>query len=47
MEFNLPQCESQLKSKDMITERNTLLEETKQNIEELTAVKKQLGDETR
>ena len=45
--FYLRKRYSQLKSKDMVTERNNLLEETKQNLEELAVVKKQLGDETR
>ncbi|KAL5257243.1 hypothetical protein ACHWQZ_G012247 [Mnemiopsis leidyi] len=39
--------EMQLKSKDMVTERNSLLEETKLNLEELAIVKKQLGDEAK
>ena len=36
-----------MKSKDMVKERNTVLEETKQNLEELAAVKKKLGEESR
>ena len=31
----------------MVTERNTLLEETKQNLEELAVVKKQLREEAK
>ncbi|XP_063674176.1 unconventional myosin-Va-like isoform X5 [Bolinopsis microptera] len=39
--------EMQMKSKDMVKERNSVLEETKQNLEELAAVKKKLGEESR